>query len=344
MKKFLSISLFISISLFSCSKKNVSLSVLKPAPITIGQHIKSVVLVDRTEPENKVLNTIEGILTGEGIGKDKQAASQSIAGLNQTLTKSPRFEVKQALERYKGSGSGSVMPSPLAWNIISALCEKYSADAVIVLETYDSDFIITNTEKDVQEKNADGTTRTVHKYYAEGLASVKLGYRMYDPKNMTITDQYLFNNSKKWNAAGNSIADAAAQLINRNSAVNTVSESAGREYGARITPLYTRVNRTFYKKGKNEAIKTGTRMADVSDWENALNKWKEASNSGDAKTRGRATLNVAVAYEVLGDLDNAKLWAQKAYTEYNNKIARQYVGTINQRMNDEARLKDQLGN
>jgi hypothetical protein len=53
-------------------------------------------------------------------------------------------------------------------------------------------------------------------------------------------------------------------------------------------------------------------------------------------------LNIAVAYEVLGDFTDALNWAQKAYTQYGNKKAKAYVQTLSRRIADEARLDQQM--
>lgn len=344
MKNLIHLSVILLFTLSSCSKKHVNLSVLKPAPLTIEQHIKTIVIVNRTEPENKVLNTIEGILTGEGIGEDKQGADQALASLNSVMTTSPRFQPKRALERYKGSGAGGTLPDPLPWKITQALCDKYQADAVVALETYDSDFIITHTEKDVEEKDANGNVIMRHKYYAEGLASVKMGFRLYDPKTMSIIDQHMFSDSRTWTGTGNNKTDALAHLINKTTAIQRVSERAGANYASRITPLVSNISRVLYKKGKGgSSLSAGTRMADVQDWEGAIEKWEQSIQTGDTKSKGRAAYNIAVGYEVLGYLQEAKEWAQKAYIDYGNKDAKNYVPALDQRIRDDIRLQEQLG-
>lgn len=342
MRNLLPIALVALITLGSCSKKHVNMSVLKPAPVSVQQHIQTIVIVNRTEPENKTLNTIEGVLTGEGLGEDRQGADQSLSSLNSTLTISPRFQAKRALEKYKGSGAGGVLPDPLPWKIVNALCTKYKADAVVALETYDSDFIITHSEKDVEEKDANGNVVMRHKFYAEGLASVKMGFRLYDPKSMTIADQHMFNDSRRWTGTGQNQTDALSHLINKSIAVQRVSERAGANYAARITPTNVNIARVLYKKGNGE-ISSGVRMADVQDWEGAIEKWEQAMQSNDEKTKGRASYNIAVGYEVLGYLQEAKDWAQKSYIDYNNKDAKRLVPSLDQRIRDDIRLQEQLG-
>lgn len=323
---------------------NIHINVMKPAPITIAQSIQSIVLVNRTSPKNEVVNLLEGVLTGEGINEDKQGSEEALAGLNRILSETNRFQVKRATERYQGSGSGTTLPDPMDWNTIESICKKYQTDAVILLETYDSDFIVTNTEKDVEEKNSDGKTVKTHKYYAQGIASVNLGYRLYDPKNKTITDQYMFSHNRTWEGVGNNATDALTHLIGKSQAIQAVSSDAGYEYGRRIAPMYTRVSRSLYTSGKdNIALASGAKKAQVNNWEGAIEDWKRALSMGDEKSKGRAAYNLAVANEVLGYLHESKKWAQTAYTEYDNKQAKSYVPLLDDRINDAAKLADQLG-
>lgn len=330
--------------LTACGSTNVHMSVMKPAPITVPQHIQTITIVNRTAPKNKVLNTLEGVLTGEGIGEDKQGAEEALVGLNNILSQTQRFEVKRATERYVGSGAGGVLPDPLAWNIVEALCKKYNTNAIIALESYDSDFIVTNSEKDVEVKNPDGTTVMQHKFYAEGLASVKMGYRLYDPINKTITDQDMFTRNRTWNGVGNSATDAVAHLINKNQAIKAISADAGYQYGQRIAPMYTTVSRGMYKKAKgNNAVAQGARLAEVKDWSGAIDAWEKAIKQGDTKSKGRAAYNLAVANEVLGYLHESKNWAQKAYAEYGEKQSKNYVRILDQRIVESAKVAEQMG-
>lgn len=331
------------LSAWSCTR-NVHVSVMKPAPVTVAQHIKKLAIINRTLPENEKINIVEGILTGETPGQDKQGAVEAVGGLNQTLVNSPRFASVLTSIKLKGSGSGGVFPDPMSWGEISKICQENSADAIISLETYDSDFIITNATKLVDKKREDGTVYKQTVYLAKGVATVKFGFRLYDPVNKSIIDQFTFTHVMNWSTSGANPVEAAAKLIGRNSAINAVSYEGGRMYANRISPSWYRVTREFYKKAKGAPeIKVGRRRADVNDWAGAEEMWTKAANTRNGKTAGKAAYNVAIAREVFGDLEGAKAWAQKAYADYGVKKAVDYVKVINHRLWEEAKLKEQLG-
>ena len=216
---------------------------------------------------------------------------------------------------------------------------------MLSLETFDSDFIITNGKKEVEKKDANGAVTKVTEFYAEGVATIKCGFRLYDLKAKTIVDEYNFSHFNTWNAQGKSVQDAILHLVNKNNAMNDVSRAAGDIYGRRITPSWYTVTRYFYNKPKkNAALMKGVRQSGVADWTGAIESWKEAIKTAKKdKHAGRAAYNIAVAYEVLGDLDMAKEWISKSYVDFGFKDAEDYSHILSQRIREDQILKQQMG-
>lgn len=334
--------LFFAIFLQGCLSRTY-VHVLKPAPVTVHHEIETVALINRTLPESELANTAEGILTGEMPGQDGQGVENALNGVQQVMGKSERYNLKRATEQLKGSGSGGNFPQPLRWSKVERLCNKYGADAILALETYDSDFIVTRGEKGKEERVVEGDTIEEKVYYAEGVATVKMGFRLYDPVERSITDQYHFSDSRTWKATGKSLTDAAGHLINNKTAVKKCSYDAGTIYGSRITPRWEKVSRYYYKKPNDSEIADGAGYAEVGNWQKAAAIWEKGVGHADDKIAGRATYNLAVAYEVKGKLQKARKMAQKAYAEYDIKRARNYVGTLEERIQDRKITNWQMG-
>lgn len=345
MKKFY-FSLFILISLYLTGcMSNAYLKVMRPADINLDPSIQRVAVINRTIPESKVVNVVEGILTGEWIGQDKQGVQNVMQGIAQILRDSPTLEVIITNEELKGSGSGGVFPSPLSWNVIEHLSRKYKVDAILSIETYDSDFVVTDGSKVVEKKNDEGVVTKTTEFFAEGVASVKLGLRLYDPKNKTIADQSHHTDDNQWRATGRSVKDALAHLIDSKAAIHEVSYGIGMFYGERISPSWITITREFYRKPKKDLyLNQGARRADVGDWEGAIVSWRKAAESRDQKIAGRGAFNAALGYEVLGQLETARQWAIKSYTDFGNKKGRNYANTLENRIWQQKKLDRQLGN
>lgn len=345
MKKITQTILSIGIILLFTSSAWVTLTLIRPAVINVPQKIQTIVVVNRALPKDERKNVIEEVLTGEVMRQDEQAIQQTIDGLVNTIKNAPRFDIKYANEKYIGETSGTVFPDPLRWEVISKLCTKYEADAVITIETFDSDYILTNGSRTVERKDESGKTVPYVEFFIEGVGTVNIGFRMYDPEMNSIADQYQFSENMRWDGHGNSPTDAALTLLDKIDAINQVSYAAGRSYAMRISPTYYKITRYFYNKPKkNKFLIEGVRKSEVADWEGAIESWLMAIKKGKKdKDKGRAAYNIAVAYEVLGDMDKALEWAAKSYTEYEEKDANDYHRALKARINEERIVNMQLG-
>ena len=178
----------------SCSK-SVTLTRLTPATINVPSSVQTIVIVDRTKPQNEMVNVIEGLITGEMAFEVRNSIDATLATLQQQLNTSPRYQIKRANQRLTGGMFGQVFPQPLDWFTIERLCEQYQADAVLALENFNSDFITTEKEAIIKKtvgEGKDAQTVEVKGLRLEGVANVSAGFRLYDPQNKTIVDQQRF--------------------------------------------------------------------------------------------------------------------------------------------------------
>ncbi len=342
MKRILPLFLVIALIAGSCGTRSMNIQVMQPAQINVPQSVKTLVVVNHTIPINGWWNILEGILTGEMIEQDKRGKAEALKGLVSRMTESTRFKVINSSETFEGKGSitGLTFPEPLDWRTIENLCKKYKADAVLSLEYFDSDYIVTNVQKMVDKEG-----KQVPEYHAQGVANIDIGFRIYSPKDKNIFDEQSYKHRRVWNAVGSTATDAALHLMAKSEAVFAAGYDAGMSYAERITPHYVWVDRMYYKKGKkSEDIKIGARQAEVDQWDTAAKTWMNALNSPHKKDPGRAAYNIALAYEMQGDLKKALEWAQKSYSTYGNNHGREYAAVLQQRIQDQKRLDEQLGN
>ncbi|MCH7398301.1 DUF6340 family protein [Belliella sp. DSM 107340] len=338
--------LSVLISTTSCTK-NVTMSRLMPAEINVPIYVQRLLIVDRTAPQNEGFSVIEGILTGEAPFEVKNAVESTIVKLQQELNTSPRFEVIRARERLRGGLFSQTFPTPLTWRQIEELCNAYDVDAVLSLEKFSSDFVVTDKKQLIKKIEGEGRNARqveVQGVYAEGIASVKVGFRLYDPKSKNISDQQDFEKTNLWSAEAENKTQALALMIDKVKATQYVGQIAGASYARRIAPMYLSINRTLFQKPKdNQSLAIGARMAEVNEWENAIQTWEEGLiDVLEDKTAARLCYNIAVGYEVLGDLEAAKNWAGKSYTLYGFKQGRTYAQELDTRMMQEDRLRKQL--
>ncbi len=318
MKKSLKTLLAGALVFMICGAPTISFDALFPAERTIPAGIKSLAIIDRSQTDKKTFNIIEGGLTGEGIKQDRLASQICIDGLYTRLTNSRRFTAVRTLKQYKNSGTGIEFPDPLEWKEIEDLCKEFKTDAIISLDIFDSDFLV-------------------------DYAQVKVGFRLYDPSTRTVIDEVRYSQKMKWDQPVTTVGAIINRVLDKNDAIRDASYESGVRYGQRISPSWFRVSRLYYKRGKgNDDLKEGARMMEVNDWDAAIEDMNRAMNDRHRKVRGRASHNLAVIYEILGDYDQAREWARDAWGKYKNKDSKDYSYDLGQRIDEINRLKLQM--
>lgn len=338
--------LFIVLTCFAC-KPTTQLQVIRPAAITLPDHIQTLAIIDRSKPRSGFVNVLEGGATGEAINQDRNGRRRALEVLNQTLSRTPRFKVIDTGYEYTGSESGSTFAPPLGVREIEEICVEHGADAVIALEKFDSNNFSDVSPRKRKKKNDDGTEVEITVFDAKAEVDVEIGWRIYDFKSGDVIDEVSVNDVEEDSESGaDSEEDAFEGLKDPKQLTYAVSKKAGRKYAERIAPLWIKVNRTFFKNSKGPEstdMERAARLFEADSWEKAADIWQNIlQSSADEKTKGMAAYNMAVASEKRGLLSSALDWAQRAYGEYGNKKAKNYLDTIRDRMADQERLQRQM--
>ena len=347
-KKIGYLALFISIILAtSCGPgKHVSFNITQPAEITMPSEANTILLIDRTKFNNELLNTLEGLLTGELPADDKAAAQEALNSLKKELDNSPRFQVKILPDRFNGNSMTTAFPDALSWEFINQLCIANQADIIVALEVFDSNFIITNGQRIKKRTEGTGDARRevdYTEYYAQGVGSIKMGIRTYYNKDRRIIDQQMLSKNNTWEATGTSATDAVVALISKSNANKYLAKKVGSDYAYKISPMTIRISRPFFGKSKDvPEVAEGTRYADVNKWNEAIDSWKRGLPKASGKDAGNLAYNIAIGYEVLGEYGQALTWAQDSDTRYGNKYGRNYASELQRRINDEELVKIQM--
>lgn len=326
----------------SCKTTSLSVEVLKPAEITVPSDIKTLAVVNRSLPgEGSHLNNIvEGVITGEGLFVDREASGNTVAGVADKLISSPRFKVTVPTGiDLRGTGTAK-WPEPLAWSEVKDICQKYSADALITLETFDSNVgrSFSVTEK---TKTVDGASVKYLEHLAKLDISIEAGWRIYYPKSNKIVDQNVFVDHKFFDGVGLSKEEAEKNLPVSRYAIKDAGHFAGEMYAFRISPMWVWVSRRYYKKGNDDFVNAKFDVR-ADQWDKAAEKWSKYVNDSDYKIAGYACYNMALASEIEGDLAKSLEWAKKSYTDFHLKPALSYSRIIEQRIRDQAKLKEQM--
>jgi Family of unknown function (DUF6340) len=323
----------------------VYISVLEPAPVTLPPNIKNVMVVNRSmaSDQAKPIDVVNKFLSLEGPNLDKDGALASITGLGDELMKNNRFAAVKALNNTDlRTNSPGQFPAPLPWDVVERICRENNADALFSLELFDAESKISYAAIPITINTPLGNVPGIE-HQANMLTTVKTGWRIYDPVGKNIVDEFPISRNITYSGKGVNPLVAAQGLIGRNEAVKEVGNKVGHCYASRIIPYWIRVSRDYYVSGTDNFI-MARRKAQTGNWNDAGDLWQKETTNPNRKIAGRACYNMAIISEINGNLDQAIQWSQKAYENYNNRLALYYVNILKNRKSNNDLLKDQQSN
>lgn len=338
--------MLIVVSLSACSSTNlVFISVLKPAPVTVPANIKNAGIINRSNvgDKNRALDVVDKVLSIEGDSLDSQAAREQTIGLADELIKNNRFSNVTVFNSiHLTTEVPGQFPAPLTWDLVDKICKEKSVDALFVLELFDTDSKVSYAAVPVSIRTPLGNIPGIE-HHANMLTTIKTGWRIYDPAQRVLLDEYTLTRDLTLSGKGINPVAAAGAIINRKEAVKDLSNKAGHDYAYRLIPYWIRVSRDYYVKG-TENFSIGKRKAQTGNWQGAAESWKKETTSSSSKIAGRACYNMAIICEINGELDMAIEWAKKAYENHGNKLALRYVNILKNRKESDNFLKYQQQN
>jgi hypothetical protein len=211
------------------------------------------------------------------------------------------------------------LPELLDWKLVGEICDSEGADALLVLETFDSnsDLLVSAAREQVSAIMHTGSPKPPGPRQVN--VNVVSYWRLYDPDAKRIIDQYRHDSYMSFNTSAGLLPPHA---------LPEAAYAAGRSYIQRYLPGTYMVRRKLYRRTSGSARRqfvAGYRRSEVANWPEAMDIWRELTGHPRRKTAGRACLNMAVANEVLGHTDEALEWAKKSYEWHRDKLGRSYA-------------------
>ncbi|MFT5823098.1 MAG: hypothetical protein ACI8ZM_004358 [Crocinitomix sp.] len=332
MKKHYILSIaFIAVLITSCTQR-VYLTVNEPPIVHLDKMHDRGGVVNRSFAEggSEIIETIENGLTLEG-DLDLRGSNAAVQGVFDQLTTNQRFQFVTIMDSLSVKNGGiDVFPAPLPWFKVERLCLKNEVGFLIALEVYDTDTKVSySTGSTTKNTPLGAVTLPTHK--ATVTTIIKTGWRIYDPVNKLILDEFWMTDRVSSSGSGINPIKALQTILNRRQAVTQLSNNIGRFYAKRIEPQSFRVWRDYFNKG-SQNLKIAKRRSEVSDWDGAAEMWEKDLNSPKRKVAGRAHYNMAIYKEIQGDVDGALEMSQKAYSDYNIKQAQNYSRILSNRI------------
>jgi len=369
---------FGTVFLSSCTTlMYTSLDVLRPAKIAFAPNANNLLIVNNsiTQPADyghkiQLLNekTKKILLPTDSL------SIFCLGALKEELDGKNFFSTVQLLPDTRNSGTDFNKINRLNADTIRNLCISQQADVVLSL-----DRIKVNDELIEYYINETSTYLSTLDVKFETYWSIH-----YPNKPQTASIQ--FKDTIYWESESYYRKKAMGDLPKRSDALIDGALNVGQKSVKRFVPYWEKVDRYFFNSNNryiklgmdsvyvknwtaaigywekvdryffnsnNRYIKLGMDSVYVKNWTAAIGYWvKAVEKSKNTRIKAQAQNNIAIAYEILGDIDKALYYATKSYYSFTelsivdldscNRLV-DYLYELDQRQNDIALLKKQLG-
>ena len=330
MKKILLLSLIIAL-IASCTQR-VYMTISDPPAVYLEKEYETAGVINRSFSKGpaKVLDVIDNAMGLEG-NIDAEGSNAAVRGMFDELTTNPRFKFVTILDSIAvDNRAADIFPAPMEWTEVERICQEQGVQLLFVLEVFDTDSKIDYDMDMVNQTTPLGTIQ-VPRHTARMTTRITTGWRIYDPKNKRIRDEFFLRDKIVNTGSGINPVKAASVLVGRGQAVKQLSTQVGRFYAGRVNTKSFRVWRDYYNKGSRN-LRIAKRRSEVGDWDGAAEMWLKDTESPKRKVAGRACYNMGISNEINGNVYEALDWVQKAYSDYNNKEAKRYAQILRNRI------------
>ncbi len=300
----------------------VDFEVLEPATVGFPEQVGQLIIMNRAPISPYVFDQeyMQGMRKEHLLMLDTTISNNTFRGLLSVLQQSPieRFHIPFWLSE-RTSDTTSLDDLILTKREVAAICERYSADALICLEIYTMDI-------DEHQVSYSDAPQILQSHYYE--ISNRLQWNIYLPDSpkpfdtYTTVDTLFFTNLQDGN------------YLYIPSTLGMIQESfykSGKKYGRYLVPVWTQTSRILYK-GKGGLLRQASKLTSQGEWDQAYAIWDGLTTSTDSTLVSKAFNNMAIYYELEDQLDSAN-WLLNQALEYDTlEVVRDYKEELDTRV------------
>lgn len=325
---------------FSCiSTRTLVIDIPQPAAGDLPESIQSLTLVSQTVDDkytNLETDSLQKIFYEQRFNLDTviydfQAADTTLKALGELLFESGRYDYVIPEERFLEAPRASFLSSEIPWEKVEELCETFQTDAVISLDHLKMQ-VATNFDNETFFDPFQGG------FNSAARATIKINYealfRVYDPKQKKILRREFITDTLYWEDADVSARSLFSRFTPVKQALTETGIVIALELSDKIAVRWRPERRSYFLRGNSE-FRKANQLVQNGNWQDAVIKWTEiAEKAGSKSLKSKAQLNVALGYEILGDIDSAIRWAVDSYNTMYRPLTYEYLEILKRRKNE----------
>ena len=335
---------FGTVFLSSCTKLlYTSLDVLRPAKVAFNSDVNNVLIINNTVPQPAEIYHSTQFAFEEAKKETFNTDSLSIfcvGALKEDIESKNFFSSVQLSPNSINTGTDFSSANYISDETVKALCSSTQTDAIISLDKI---------------KVKDEITEVFDALSNSYVSTLELNFESYWSIHYPNKEEFYalqFRDTVYWGAESNSRKRGIKELPKREDALVDGALYVGQNTVNRLVPYWDKVDRYFFNPNK-KYFKQAMDSVYVKNWKSAISNWQTAMNQSTSNwTKAQAANNIAIAYEITGNIDKALEYASQAFyslqelsfADYNSFIRiSDYVTELIQRRKDMITLKNQLG-
>ena len=263
--------------------------------------------------------------------RDIQSVDTLLKATGDLLFESGRYDIVIPENRFLPFEKNSFLAFEMPWNEVNELCEIYNTDAVLSLDHFKTR-VMTSYEKDSYYSPVDG------QFYSYSAADIKVAFealfRVYDPTLNKVVLREIMRDTIFWDDVGPTAAILFDHFTPVKQALTETGIAIALDFSEMISTIWRQERRNIFYKGDSE-LKQATELVDADEWEQAVALWKKIAESSNSKSiKSKAEYNLAVGYEIQGNIDDAISWALKSYETMFRTNTYTYLEILKYRKNE----------
>jgi len=329
----------------SCiSTRSLTIEIPEKPKVEIPDHIQSLTLLTRvyhnqfTDLDSDSLQLIfyKKRFSYDTLVYDKQAIDTTLKALGDLLFESGRFDIVIPEDRLRNAENAFSLATEMPPEEVKDWCETFSTDAILSLDFFKTR-VLTDFEKQVDYNQY--TNSFVDLANAKMRVTYKAMFRLYDPLAGEVIYRKILRDTLFWNDTDISISALFSHFTPVKKALAEAGIAIALDVAGEIGPVWRSENRKYFVKGDDIFNQTNA-LVDSSAWEKAIPLWKTAAENAKSKSaKSKAEFNVALGYEMLGDLNSSVEWALKSFETMYRNITYEYLEILNYRKMETAQKK-----
>ena len=317
------IFLFFAVTVIGCSPiKEIETETLQPANISFPKHFQRIGFFF-SYPENDF-----ELVNKENFKED--VIEELKIGIAEITTNSPRFLPDDILLYNISEFETYLKKDTLDIASLDHIADSLLLDGLIILHDFTLDSRLENEYNSYSEE-----------YYLNFKITSKADWKIYDKYGNKFIDSFSYKEQYVWDALARTKQEALVRMPDYDDTFLEAAYWTGHDYASRAFPVWEKNERVYYARG-NDIMKSASEKVENNNWKEAITLWKRNLSHYDDELVSRTAYNIAIAFEMMGKIDLAIKWAQKAYEINSKKRALEYYKLLKERKEELSELDEQL--